>query len=310
MNKCACFFTSTLGKKVTMAVTGLLLIGFLVVHLIGNLSLFPAFGGKEKFNDYAHLLSSTPLIYGAEALLLAIFLIHIVAAIQVSLRNKAARPVAYEVRNTFGKSNAYSRGMLHTGLTVLVFLVVHLVTFKFGKEYPVSGTHSTEVAALNAEGKMEMKSVEVLNAGSAEDMGKRDLYRTVTELFACPAYSAFYIVAMLVMGLHLMHAFKSACQTLGLFHAKWNNLFARISVGLAFFFAVGYSSFPIYFGFIKPEKACGMNCGSSCNPCGSKKDDDCPCCSGKTDINLPAGAQLPEAPKAPAIPTTPSAVTK
>jgi succinate dehydrogenase / fumarate reductase, cytochrome b subunit len=61
MNKCACFFTSTLGKKVTMAVTGLLLIGFLVVHLIGNLTLFPAFGGQEKFNAYAHLLSSTPV---------------------------------------------------------------------------------------------------------------------------------------------------------------------------------------------------------------------------------------------------------
>ncbi len=282
MNKCVCFFTSTLGKKVTMAVTGLLLIGFLVVHLIGNLTLFPAFGGQDKFNSYAHLLSSTPLIYGAEVVLLAIFLFHIVAAIQVSLRNKAARPVAYEVRNTFGKSNVYSRGMLHSGLTILVFLILHLVSFKFGKHYETV----------------------------VDGVPMRDLYKTVTELFACPAYSAFYIVAMLVMGLHLMHAFKSACQTLGLFHAKWNNLFARISVGLAFFFAVGYSSFPIYFGFIKPEKACGMNCGSSCNPCGSKKDDDCPCCSGKTDINLPAGAQLPEAPKAPAIPTTPSAVTK
>jgi succinate dehydrogenase / fumarate reductase, cytochrome b subunit len=223
MNKCACFFTSTLGKKVTMAVTGLLLIGFLVVHLIGNLTLFPAFGGQEKFNAYAHLLSSTPLIYGAEALLLAIFLIHIVAAIQVSLKNKAARPVAYEVRNTFGKSNAYSRGMLHTGLTVLLFLVLHLVTFKFGKEYQTV-----------------VDGVEI-----------RDLYKTVTELFAIPSYSAFYIIAMIVMGLHLMHAFKSACQTLGLFHAKWNGLFARISVGLAIFFALGYSSFPIYFGFIK-----------------------------------------------------------
>jgi succinate dehydrogenase / fumarate reductase, cytochrome b subunit len=147
-----------------------------------------------------------------------------VSAIQVSLKNKAARPVAYEVRNTFGKSTAYSRGMLHTGLTILLFLVLHLVTFKFGKEY-----------------QMIVDGVEV-----------RDLYKTVTELFACKSYSAFYIIAMIVMGMHLIHAFKSACQTLGLFHAKWNTLFDRISVGLAIFFAVGYSSFPIYFGFIKP----------------------------------------------------------
>ncbi|MEN9361990.1 MAG: hypothetical protein RL095_3525 [Verrucomicrobiota bacterium] len=228
MNKCACFFTSTLGKKVTMAVTGLLLIGFLFVHLLGNLTLFPAFGGADKFNAYAHMLSSTPLIYGAEVVLLAIFLVHIVAAIQVSLKNKAARPQAYAVRNTFGKSNPYSRGMLHSGLTILVFLVLHLVSFKFG---------------------MFSKEETVMIDGDKV----RDLYTCVTKLFEIPAYSAFYIIAMIVMGFHLMHAFKSACQTLGLFHAKWNGLFARISVGLAIFFALGYSSFPIYFGFIKCE---------------------------------------------------------
>lgn len=244
MNKCVCFFTSTLGKKVTMAVTGLLLIGFLVVHLLGNLSLYPAFGGASKFNAYAHLLSSTPLIYGAEVVLLAIFVLHIVCAIQVNLKNKQARPVAYAVRNTFGKSTAFSRGMLHTGLAILVFLILHLVSFKFGKNYETI----------------------------VDGVPMRDLYKTVTECFACPAYSIFYIVSMLILGFHLTHAFKSACQTLGLFHLKWNGLFARISVGLAIFFALGYSSFPIYFGFIKPVdcKSCGSQPASLSQPAVTK----------------------------------------
>ncbi|MCM8525477.1 MAG: succinate dehydrogenase cytochrome b subunit [Lentisphaeraceae bacterium] len=238
------FLKTTLGKKVLMAVTGLLLVGFLTSHLAGNFLLLPSIGGKEQFNEYSHWLITHPLIIPMELGLLALFFLHIFTAVKVSLLSKAARPERYAVRNNLGESTFASRTMLHTGGIILVFLVIHLVTFKFGKSY--------EVLAVDESVKIEAKATSVDKAlpPVVSYKPKRDLYRTVVEMFQKKWYSILYIVCMIIMGIHLCHGIRSAFQTLGLNHPRYNCCIKKISCVLAIVFAVGYSIFPIYFGFI------------------------------------------------------------
>ena len=240
------FFTTTIGKKVIMAVTGLLLVGFLTSHLAGNFLLFEQFGGKESFNDYSHWLITHPLILPMELGLVAIFLIHMVTAFKVTLLSKAARPDRYAVRNNLGESTFASRTMIHTGGIILVFLILHLVTFKYGNEYYVEGT-STEVVK-DASGKVIEDAVTIVPKSER----KRDLYATVVEMFAKKWYSLVYILCMIALGIHLCHGIRSAFQTFGLNHPRYNCCVKRLSCILAITFAIGYSIFPIYFGFINP----------------------------------------------------------
>ena len=136
MSNCKCrFFSSTIGMKVTMAATGLLLVGFLATHLAGNFLLLPFIGGQEAFNEYAYkLVSLGPILWAAEAGLLGLFILHIFCAIRTKMISSSARGSEYAMRKTHGESTVSSRFMLHTGGIILVFLIVHLVTFKFGKE--------------------------------------------------------------------------------------------------------------------------------------------------------------------------------
>ena len=235
MSNCKCrFFSSTIGMKVTMAATGLLLVGFLATHLAGNFLLF---GGPEAFNEYAHkLVSLGPVLWAAEAGLLGLFVLHIFCAIRTKMISSAARGSEYAMRKTHGESTVSSKFMLHTGGIILVFLIVHLATFKFGKEYNLEAT--------------------------ATAPAMRDLYTTVVELFANKAYSAYYIISMVLMGLHLKHGFQSAFQTLGLNHPRYTPLVKKASLAIALIFAIGYSIFPVYFGFINPAVDC-----ASCSSC-------------------------------------------
>lgn len=227
-----------------MAITGLLLVGFLTSHLAGNFLLFDSIGGMEKFNDYSHWLITHPLILPMELGLVALFLIHIFTAIKVSLLSKAARPEKYALRNNLGESTFASRTMLHTGGIIFVFLILHLVTFKYGDTYYVDGP-STEVVK-DATG----KTVDGIVSTIPESAQKRDIYKTVIEMFSKKWYSLLYVACMIAMGIHLCHGIRSAFQTLGLNHPKYNCCIKRISCILAIVFAVGYSIFPIYFAFI------------------------------------------------------------
>ncbi len=243
MSKRKCtFISSTIGMKFLMAATGLLLVGFLATHLAGNFLLLPFIGGQEAFNEYAYMLTSKgPLIWAAEAGLLTLFIVHIVCAIRTKMISSSARgDQTYVVRKTHGKSTASSRFMLHTGGIIFVFLIVHLVTFKFGKEYQLEAT--------------------------ATHPAMRDLYRTVVELFAIKAYSIYYIISMILMGMHLNHGFQSAFQTLGLNHPRYTPLVKKLSLAIGLTFAIGYSIFPIYFGFICPV----VDCANSCSLTGGK----------------------------------------
>jgi len=177
---------SSIGRKVVMAITGLAMIGFLVMHLAGNLLIFV---GAEAFNEYSHKLISNPLVYVAEAGLLALFVSHFLAGFSVTRQSRAARPVAYAMKRNAGHTSnksVASTTMILSGLLLLVFVPLHLWTFKFGAWY-----ETTSGPAM------------------------RDLHRLVLEIFRDPLHVAWYEVAMFVIAFHLWHGFGSAIETLG-----------------------------------------------------------------------------------------------
>jgi len=189
MSALASFLTSSIGRKVSMAITGLLLIGFLVTHMAANLLVLV---DAHAYNAYSHSLVSNPLIYLAEAALLAFFVIHFVSGIVITLRGRAARTEKYRedrwAGGTSHKSLA-SATMIFSGVFFLVFVPLHILWFKFGTYYDAGG-------------------------------GIRDLHRLVIEEFQEPMMVAFYVVGMAVLGFHLWHAFGSGLESLGVTYRK------------------------------------------------------------------------------------------
>jgi succinate dehydrogenase / fumarate reductase cytochrome b subunit len=180
-------FSSTVGKKVIIALTGVSLILFVVVHLAGNLTL--VFGNAAVFNDYAHkLMSLGPLLYLAEFLLATVFIFHFSLAIYTTLKNRSARSENYVLLKSAGrvsKKTISSRTMIYSGIIIITFTVIHLITFKYGP-----GISDGYVAMIGGE-------------------PVRDLFRLVVEEFQKEWYVAFYVFSMLVLGTHLRHGFCS-----------------------------------------------------------------------------------------------------
>ncbi|GAB4232746.1 MAG: succinate dehydrogenase cytochrome b subunit [Acidobacteriota bacterium] len=211
-------------RKFVLALTGLALFGFVCVHLAGNLLLLV---GPEAFNRYADALTSNKaLLYAAETLLAAAFLLHIVTAVTVTLGNWRARDRGYANYRSKGgptRMNVSSRTMIWTGLLVLVFLVVHLWTFKYGP-----GIAEGYVYELDGE-------------------PVRDLYRLVVEWFQVPWYSLYYIVTMALLGFHLRHGFWSAFQSLGVNHPRLTPLIYGVGVAAAVILGFGFLFIPAWF---------------------------------------------------------------
>jgi succinate dehydrogenase / fumarate reductase cytochrome b subunit len=173
-------FTSSIGRKVLMALTGLVWYGFLLGHLLGNFSLLAGDGGVA-FDAYAGLLESLPqLVIPTEVILILALGLHVYCAVSLSREAAAARPVGYRQLRTVGGRSFASRSMILSGLVIVVFLVVHLITFKYGDRLDGS------------------------------------LFRLVEATFQQSLWVGFYVVAMGALGLHLAHALRSAFQTLGL----------------------------------------------------------------------------------------------
>lgn len=206
---------SSIGKKVLMALTGLSLIGFLIGHLAGNLTLFADANG-ETFTTYATTLNSNPALPVIEIGLTLLFLAHIVLAFKVTRENREARAKGYTLRNDHGARTPGSRSMMITGVMILAFIIIHLIDFRFNKP---------ELEEMN------------LLAG----MVKSRLGSTVGFLL--------YLGAMVPLTLHLSHAFRSALQTLGLNHPKYNALIRCTSIGLALIIGLGFASFPLVYFF-------------------------------------------------------------
>lgn len=210
------YLSSSVMKKQVMGITGLLLCGFLLSHLAGNTLIYV---GADAFNKYAHALITNPLIYIAEAGLALIFLTHIGLAIKLTIENKAARPTNYYIKQKTGRGATFaSSTMPYTGMLILVFLITHLINFKFGPVY------STTVSGV------EM----------------RDLYKTVVEYFHSPLNVVWYIVCMIALGIHVSHGFWSAFQSLGVNHPKYNCLIKFASKAFAVLVTIGYSALPIF----------------------------------------------------------------
>ena len=206
------FLSTSIGKKTLMALTGLALVGFLVAHLLGNLTLYT---GNEAFNAYAHQLEELgPLLWVAEIGLLVLFSIHIGLALKTSRENKEARTSRYQVRADHGKRSFASSSMLITGLIIGAFLVIHIIDFRVAK---LMGSDSVE-----------------------------DLAVAVRNRLGSPLGAFLYLVGIAALGVHLRHAISSALQTLGANHPKYNDLIRVVGIGLSVLIAVGFASFPIY----------------------------------------------------------------
>lgn len=214
--------STSIGSKILIALTGLALGIFLIGHLAGNL-LFLA--GPDAFNQYGHTLVSNPLIYVAEAGLIAVFLAHLGKTLAGFLANKAARPQPYaakqwaKTKNPASRKSLASTTMIVTGSITLLFVVSHLFTFKFGPHYETAS-------------------------------GIRDLYRLQIEIFSNPGYVAFYLVAMAVIFFHLWHGLSSAAQSLGLDHPNWTPRILVLGRALTAAIAGGFFLLPIATFFI------------------------------------------------------------
>lgn len=215
--------TSSVGKKIVMAVTALSLVLFVIVHLLGNLTLLG--GNSETFNMYAHKLESLGgLLYFAEIGLIGLFIVHFVIAISVVIRKKSARPVGYHMKKNLGGSSRKSVGsttMIYTGIVVIIFTIVHLIQFKFGPGI--------------SEGYLRV----------VDDHVVRDLYRLVYESFQNPVCVILYSVVMILLGFHLSHGFWSAFQSLGANHPRYTPFLYGIGIALALILGIGFFVIPI-----------------------------------------------------------------
>jgi succinate dehydrogenase / fumarate reductase cytochrome b subunit len=211
------FINSSIGKKLTMAITGSFLLIFLVIHLIGNITLF---FGPIAFNSYVSALDVVkPLIRVIELVLLAAFVLHIFNGVRLWIENKIARGTNYKVNGSSENSDLFSRTMFVTGSIVFIFLVLHLGTFFWR-----------------------------FNVHDPEGLANHHLYfDIVVSFFQIWWYVILYVVAVLLLGFHLNHGFQSAFQTFGWNHKKYFPLIKKIGTIYAIIMAVGFASMPIYF---------------------------------------------------------------
>jgi len=219
MNTNAGLFSSSLGKKYLMAITGLFLCSFLVIHFLGNIALFT---DPVQFNEYTRFMSSNPIIRVMEIVLVSGFLTHIVDAIILTRANKKAQPVKYAMSKN--RSSWYSRNMGLTGSVILAFLILHLQSFWY-----------------------EYKFGEVLMTVDSNGDSIKDMFTIVKTAFSEWWYSAIYVLAMILLGSHLNHGFQSAFQSVGLRHKKYTPTIKMLGTGFSISITVGFISFPIYF---------------------------------------------------------------
>lgn len=217
------YLVSSIGRKQLIGVAGLGLSLFILTHMLGNLLLFFNDGG-ESYNRYGHALMSNKLIYVAELGLLFIFIAHIVFATYTTFKNKQARPVGYKkTAKGLKKTSWAQKTMMHQGIIILIFVVFHLITFKYGNFYTVS--YNGEMM--------------------------RDLYSLVVEVFQSPYYVVFYLFSVFLLGLHVGHGFASSIKTMGFNDPKYNLKIERLGKAYALLVTIGFMAQPIYIYIFK-----------------------------------------------------------
>jgi succinate dehydrogenase / fumarate reductase cytochrome b subunit len=215
LHRLAAFLRSSIGRKLVMSLTGAALIAFVLVHLLGNLTLYADTDGAA-FNSYAHLLEVNPLLPLAEIGLTVLFVVHIGLGIRTALDNREARPTRYKDLAPHGNRTLASTTMIVTGLLVLVFLVVHLIDFRFAER------HADGLAYM------------------------------VVQRLATPLGAVVYLIGVVALGVHLWHAVQSVFQTLGLYHPRYRPMVVKAGWVLAVLVGLGFATFPLVI-FTSPE---------------------------------------------------------
>jgi succinate dehydrogenase cytochrome b subunit len=211
------YFSSSVGTKLLIGITGLLLFAYLILHLAGNALIL---AGPDVFNEYSHVLISNPLIVPIELALLLVFLIHIYKAVRMVIANRAARPVPYHKKAYAGhasRKSFSSSTMIASGLLVLLFVLIHVKQFKFGAYYQ-----------------------------TVSETPIRDLYRTEIEVFQQPLWVAFYVISTIVVGLHLRHGISSGFQSIGFDHPLYTRRLTMWGIVLAVIIGGGLGLIPVW----------------------------------------------------------------
>lgn len=218
--------TSSIGKKIVVALTGLFLTLFLVVHLIGNLQLLKNDGG-EAFNHYSEFMGHNPLIQTISKLNFAFILGHAFWGIYLAFKNRAARPTRYAVNKPGANSHWASRNMALLGTIVFVFIAIHLVNFYFTFHYS------------------DIPTVDYRDAHSGELFRVKDYASVVQIGFQQLWIVAFYVIAMFALAFHLSHGIQSAFQTLGANNKEVSPTLKTIGYVLAYGLCALFAIIPV-----------------------------------------------------------------
>ena len=220
------FYRSTIGKKIIMAVTGLIGIGFVIGHMAGNLQ---AFVGRDKLNAYGALLHGplAELLWLVRLVLIAAVVLHVLMAFQLTMRARAARPLGYEQRRPQVSTWA-SRTMRWGGVVLLLFIVLHILHFTTQQVDPAAWRNRLDTA------------------------GRKDVYGNLVASFHIWWVTAFYVLAMLFLGLHLYHGAWSSVRTLGYAKPSPHPLHRRVAIVVAAIVWLGFTIVPLaaFAGFI------------------------------------------------------------
>jgi len=211
LHKAIRFYQASIGKKAVMAVTGVVLFGYLVGHLAGNMQVYL---GQQQMDDYAAFLHSMPaLLWGVRLLLVVCVVMHIVASIQLTCLKQEARPVGYIKKKEVGSSYA-SRTMMWSGPIIAAFVIYHILDLTTG------AVNTAQFRELHA-------------------------YENLVYSFRRIPVSVFYIVAMLLLGAHLYHGLWSMFQSMGFSHPRYTPLIKRAAAWVAILLVAGFISIPI-----------------------------------------------------------------
>lgn len=211
------FLKSTVGRKYIMGITGFVWMGFIFGHMAGNMLVFV---GPDAFNSYGHaIVSNKPLLYGTELILTLSIIAHIICAVSLTVQNRSARDTRYAAVPNGEKGSSWaSRYMAVQGSAILAFVILHLITFKYGKYYETT----------------------------VDGVVMRDLYKLMIEVFQNPIYVGWYIVCLVLMMFHLSHGARSVFQSFGVLERKMQEKIIKGAWAYAAVVAGGFLSQPLY----------------------------------------------------------------
>ena len=213
------FYEAPIGKKAVMAITGVMLVGYVLAHMLGNLQIYSS--NRDQINTYAAFLhnpASAGLLWGARTVLLLAVILHITAAVQLFFQNRAARPIGYVKKDDVPASYA-ARTMVWSGPIVAAFVIFHVLHLTVGAVLPLRDVADNPITP--------------------------DVRANVIAGFQNYGVSAFYVFAMILLCMHLYHGIWSMCQSLGVSHPRYTRWLKKASAVLAILIAIGNCSIPI-----------------------------------------------------------------